>query len=157
MKRFKLGARLAIALAFALMALQFNQVTAQPASPADPIAARKAVMKEHGRDFYGTATRMSRGQIPFDAAAASAAFSRLANNDVFLASFPEGSQTGDTRAAPAIWSNRAQFEMLARKLTTDANAAAENSKRGEEAFKESFRTVAATCDACHREFRLPAR
>jgi cytochrome c556 len=68
--------------------------------------------------------------------------------------FPDDSKTGDTKAGPAIWEDRAGFEAAAAKLATDAKAAAEASKGGLDAFKAAFGAAAGNCKACHDEYRI---
>lgn len=121
---------------------------------AEPIAARRAAMKDAGSQFYGVLARMNRDQAPFDAAAASQAFSRTAEQiTIALANFPEGSKTGDTRALPAIWDSKADFEALGQAAAAAAKAAVGAPAQGEAAFKTAFAEVNARCGACHEKYR----
>jgi cytochrome c556 len=66
-----------------------------------------------------------------------------------------GTETGhDTKALPAIWSDRAGFEKLAANLVAAGEkmslAAAAEDKA---AFAEAFSAAGQTCGACHRGFR----
>lgn len=73
--------------------------------------------------------------------------------------FPPGSETGpgiehDTKALPAIWSDKAEFDkdaaafgQAAEKMATLAQA---NDKAG---FQKQFEVLGGTCGACHRSFR----
>src|SRR5262245_26224244 len=81
----------------------------------DPIATRKALMKENNENARA-AVQMTRGQTPFDAAKVDAGVAQWAGTATKLPGlFPENSKTGqDTRAAPKIWTTKADF---------DANAA----------------------------------
>jgi cytochrome c556 len=159
------GAGIALAL---LAMVPLGQVAGQPAdaaagaaptASADPIATRKDMMKKNGDAVYRTLTRMSRGQAPFDADAASKAFSDVAAQmKVFLANFPAGSETGEgTHAKPAIWDDMAAFQALGAKEIANATAAAAASKDGEEQFKTAFRTVLQGCNTCHDKYRLPLK
>ncbi|MDO9307318.1 MAG: cytochrome c, partial [Mesorhizobium sp.] len=78
---------------------------ATTAAFADVIADRKAVMKENGKQV-GVLVKMVQGEADFDAEAVKAALTAL-NDSVQLidvaASFPPGSDTGDTTASPKIW------------------------------------------------------
>ena len=72
--------------------------------------------------------------------------------------FPAGSGTGETRALPAIWSDRAGFEaangatVAALQTLRTAAAAGDNA-----ALTAAFNATGATCGGCHRPYRGPAR
>ena len=89
-----------IVLAVGAVALAVTAVAAQ----SDPIAARKALMKKNGDEAKGV-TAMVKGEAPFDAAKAHAAFTTFADSAAKApALFPDNSKTGgDTAALPAIW------------------------------------------------------
>ncbi|HRD77043.1 MAG TPA: cytochrome c, partial [Hyphomicrobiaceae bacterium] len=76
----------------------------------DVIAQRKALMKATGGAFK-TATDMAKGEAPFDAAKASAAMKKIADDwPVFMKLFPDNSKTGgETTAHGDIWTKRAEF------------------------------------------------
>jgi cytochrome c556 len=68
--------------------------------------------------------------------------------------FPPGSGQGDTRALPAIWTDRPTFDAR----LADFQAAAERlvavqATGDAAAFATQFQATAATCGACHRAFR----
>ena len=72
--------------------------------------------------------------------------------------FPEGTQTGgNTKALPAIWSDRAGFEKAAANFVEQADKlkalAAANDKEG---FATQFKTTTEACGACHRPYRARA-
>lgn len=68
--------------------------------------------------------------------------------------FPEGSGTGDTKALPSIWSDRAGFEAadarmvgqleMLKKAAADGDAAA---------FATAFQATGPLCGGCHRSYR----
>jgi cytochrome c556 len=69
--------------------------------------------------------------------------------------FPAGTETGgNTKALPAIWSDRAGFEKAAATFGENATklsaAAAADDKT---AFAEAFKATAGACGACHRTYR----
>jgi cytochrome c556 len=163
---------LSAAVGLALIGIPAAVLAQQPSPPAsvpptsslstekpadDPIATRQEMMKRNGRELR-TLTQMSRGQAPFDADKAATAFSNIAAQvRVFLANFPEDSKTGEkTRALPAIWENKADFEAIGHKVVADATAAAQSVKQGgEAAFKTAFQAVGQGCNGCHDKYRRP--
>src|SRR5690349_6238294 len=80
------------------------------AQSGDPIAQRQNLMKNN-QEQVRALTGMARGQVPFNAATAQAAFQRVAQNAQQIPSlFPPGSQHGKTAALPAIWERKADFD-----------------------------------------------
>lgn len=74
------------------------------------------------------------------------------------AMFPAGSGTGDTRALPTIWSDRAGFEQAAANMVTALGALRVAAASGDvAATTAAFRQAGGTCGACHRVYRAPAR
>src|SRR5262249_1911100 len=98
------------AVAGTLVVLGAGAVSAQ----SDPIATRKALMKENNENAK-LAVQMMRGQTPFDPAKVDTAFAQWANTAQKLPGlFPDNSKSGqDTRAAPKIWMTRADFDAKA--------------------------------------------
>jgi cytochrome c556 len=69
--------------------------------------------------------------------------------------FPAGTETGhETKALPAIWSDRAGFDKDAAALADAAQKlsqlAAADDKAG---FAQQFQATGAACGACHRAYR----
>jgi len=129
--------------------------TAGAALAASDLAGqREADMKAIGGSLK-TGFDMVQGKTEFDAAKAKAAMETIAAKATnFPTLFPEGSETADSKAAPAIWTNKADFEAHAAKLATDATAAAAATEGGVDAFKGAIGAVAANCKACHQTYRL---
>lgn len=74
------------------------------------------------------------------------------------ARFPEGSGVGETRALPAIWSDRAGFETANTNMVTQLRALQAAANTGDQAaLAAAFQQTGATCGACHRPYRGPAR
>ncbi|WP_198377835.1 c-type cytochrome [Neoroseomonas rubea] len=72
--------------------------------------------------------------------------------------FPAGSGTGDTRALAAIWSDRAGFEQANANMVTQLGALRTAAAAGDvAATTAAFGQAGATCGACHRPYRGPAR
>jgi len=94
---------------------------------------------------------MVKRERPFDAEAVDEALLVLIDHgERFPTLFPEGS---DTRALPAIWENRADFEAKSRNMVEAARAARTAADGGLEAFAVAFRDLGQTCRACHTEYR----
>ena len=125
------------------------------AQPADPIAARQAMMKQNGRDT-GAGAKMLKGEVPFDAASAAAIFKNMNDSaKKFGSLFPKGSETGgDTEAAPAIWTKPAEFKAAVMKFDADTKAAMTAKPATLDAFKAQFITVTGNCKSCHEGFRI---
>jgi cytochrome c556 len=124
----------------------------------DPIAARKALMKQNN-DHARSIVQMMRGQAPFDAAKVDEAFSQWADTAKKLPGlFPDNSKTGEeTRASPNIWQNKADFDAHA---TAFGKAVADNrgkAKGSLDGLKAAMGPVGDACDNCHKDYRLPRR
>jgi cytochrome c556 len=142
MKRTLGLAAASIALAVATLAYAQGNV----------IEERQALMKANG-GAMGVLSPMARGEAPFDAAAAKQAFETIQHDmEQFPALFPEGSDTGDTKAGPAIWTDRAGFEALAAGLATAAGDAATSVTSLEE-LQTAMGTVGGFCGECHSKYR----
>jgi cytochrome c556 len=69
--------------------------------------------------------------------------------------FPAGSDKGNTKAAPTIWTDQAGFRKAAMTLTTTSEALATAAKSGDAtAVAAAFKEVGEACGACHKEYRL---
>lgn len=140
-----------LVLAFSAIALVSG------AAFADPIADRKALMKERG-GLVGQLAPIAKGEKPFDAAAVLAALQGLAaNGEKFDAEalFPAGSETGDTKASPKIWEDMAGFKAAEEKFEADVAAAIAAPAQDLDTFKAQFGAIASNCGACHQTYRLP--
>ena len=143
--------RFRVGLAFAALSVVF---VGTAFSEDDPIVSRQLLMKANGAASK-VAFDMVKGKTPFDATAAAAAMKTIAGDlEQFPTLFPVGSDQGDTKASPAIWENMDDFKALAAKLVTDANAAADATANGLDAFKAAFDIVGGDCGACHKKYRM---
>jgi cytochrome c556 len=127
---------------------------AQFAKPEDAIKYRKAsftVMAAH----FGRLGAMANGRAPYDAKAAAD------NADVVAtlaklpwAAFGEGTDKGDTRAKPEIWKESAKYKEAADKMQAEIVKLNTAAKAGNiDALKAAFGPAAASCRACHDNFR----
>ncbi|WP_090044312.1 cytochrome c [Limnohabitans sp. 2KL-27] len=127
---------------------------AQFAKPEDAIKYRKAsftVMAAH----FGRLGAMANGRAPYDAKAAAD------NADVVAtlaklpwAAFGEGTDKGDTRAKPEVWKEAAKYKEAADKMQAEIVKLNTAAKAGNiDALKAAFGPAAASCKACHDNFR----
>ena len=127
---------------------------AQFAKPEDAIKYRKAVMTMQGAHF-GRIAAMANGRVPFDAAVA------VDNATIFevmtrlpLAGFSPGSDKGDTKAKPEIWTDTAKFKAVGEKLNADAVKLLAAAKTGNlDTLKAAVGPVGGNCKSCHDDFR----
>jgi cytochrome c556 len=69
--------------------------------------------------------------------------------------FPPGSDKGETKAAPAIWTDMAGFQKAATALSSAAETLAAAAKAGDApAVAAAFKGVGDACGACHKNYRL---
>lgn len=123
------------------------------AAQQDPIKARQALMKSNG-DQAKVGAAMVKGEAPFDLAKAKAIFTTLdANAGKLKALWPAGSDKGDTKASPKIWSDMAGFNAELAKLASLAKAA-DTSVTDIASFKTQFSAVGKVCGDCHQTYRL---
>jgi cytochrome c556 len=127
---------------------------AQFAKPEDAVKYRKAsftVMAAH----FGRLGAMANGKAPYDAKAA-ADNAELVTTLAKLpwAAFGEGTDKGETRAKPEIWKDAAKFKEAADKMQTELGKLNVAAKAGNvDALKAAFGPAAASCKACHDNFR----
>jgi cytochrome c556 len=148
MKRLLLAVAAVAGLATALPA------AAQFAKPEDAVKYRKAaftVMAAH----FGRVAAMANGRIPFDgkAAATNAEIATMMSTLPF-AGFVEGTDKGETKAKPEIWTDRAKFDAAATKMQEEMaklNAAAKTGDQG--TIRTAAGAVGQACKACHDNFR----
>ena len=127
---------------------------AQFAKPEDAVKYRKAsftVMSAH----FGRLGAMANGRVPYDAkAAAENADVALTLSKLPWAAFGEGTDKGDTRAKPEIWKESAKYKDAADKMQVEMGKLNVAAKAGNiDALKAAFGPTAASCKACHDNFR----
>jgi cytochrome c556 len=129
-------------------------ITVVAAQTQDPIAARKALMKNTGKNA-GAGAAMVRGEAPFDLAKAKEIFAVVQDTAAKApALFPDNSKTGgETAALPAVWENKTDFDARLVKMGADAKAA-QASVTDLDSFKVAFAAVGKNCGGCHELYRL---
>lgn len=128
------------------------------AAAADPIATRQALMDSLA-GAVGLAAGVQKGEIAYAPAVGKAALTAAAATALAVGDFfPEGSDTGETKASPRIWEDRAGFEADLAKFQEAAAAgvagAGKDGPADAAAFVELMKPVMGTCKTCHESFRL---
>jgi len=145
---------------FASLALAAVAVTvsvpamAQFQKPEDAVKYRKAALTVMGAHFSRVGA-MANGRVPFDAAMA-AENAALAETMSKLpwAGFAPGTDKGDTRAKPEIWTEQAKFNAGADKMQAELVKLSAAAKTGSlDAVKTAFGAAGQTCKACHDAYR----
>jgi cytochrome c556 len=144
-------------IVLAVSAVMLSAVTVAMAA-GDPIATRKTLMDANGA-AAGVSAAMLKGDLDYNPAIAKSAIMTLrAVAHSYGSFFPEGSDKGDTKASPKIWSDNAGFEAELAKFRADADAAAKAAgKDGPadlDAFKAAVTPVFGHCKTCHQDYRL---
>lgn len=143
----------ALALTFVSLSLA-TPAMAQFQRPDDAVKYRKAALSVMGTHFSRVGA-MATGRAPFDAKA-------VADNMAVVETlsklpwdaFGPGTDKGDTRALPAVWTEQAKFKAASEKMQGEVvklNAAAKTGNL--DAIKTAFGATAASCKACHDDFR----
>lgn len=127
---------------------------AQFAKPEDAIKYRKAGMTMMAAHF-GRVAAMANGRVPFDAkAAAENAEIATALSKLPYAGFMAGTDKGDTKAKPEIWSDADKFRTAITRMQDEMvklNAAAKGGNI--DAIKAASGEVGKACKGCHDDFR----
>jgi cytochrome c556 len=127
---------------------------AQFAKGEDAIKYRQGVMKIMATHF-GRIGAMAQGKMPFDAQTAQ----RDAEIAAFVSKLPatafiDGSDKGETKAKPNIWTERAKFDAAMKKMQEEMANLDVAAKTGDlEKIKAAFGPVGQSCKACHDDFR----
>ncbi|WP_457090742.1 c-type cytochrome [Microvirga sp. P5_D2] len=122
------------------------------AQQGDPITQRQNLMKSN-QEQVRLLTGMARGQAPFDAARAQAAFQTIERNaEQIPALFPAGSHQGKTAALPVIWERKADFDAHAAKLAQAAKAA-QTRVTDQAGLQAVIQPVGQSCGGCHETYR----
>lgn len=146
--------RLCIALCTAVGLCAALPASAQFQRPEDAIKYRKSAMFLMNTHM-GRLGAMVNGRAPFDAKLA-ADSADVVNSLARLPwpAFMVGTDKGDTRATPEIWSEADKFKAGATKLQDDAAKLGAAAKTGDLAqLRTAFGTAAQTCKACHDHYR----
>ena len=131
-------------------------MTAPALAQVDVIAARRDGLKGVARQMEGIKAVVDQRGDP--RATGAVIGDMIGFFEGFPARFPAGSGSGDTRALPAIWTDRAGFEAANGNMLTQLRALQAAANAGDQAaFGAAFQQTGAACGACHRPYRGPAR
>jgi cytochrome c556 len=146
--------KLLLSLVAAAGVLSALPASAQFQKPEDAIKYRKAAFTVMGAHF-GRIGAMVNNRVPFDAKAAAENADIVAEMAKLpFAGFGPGTDKGDTRAKPEIWTEMDKFRGGATKLQEESVKLAAAAKVGTpEALKAAFGEAAKTCKACHDSYR----
>jgi cytochrome c556 len=118
-------------------------------TPDEAISARKDIMRSNGMTMRGA------GGLSGDEAIA-AATTLVDNFDAVAGMFPEGSDQGDTKALPVIWSDFDGFVAalgVAQEAAAQVLAAAEAGDSA--AYGSALQALGQACGGCHGKYRAP--
>lgn len=152
MKKLFLATAALATLGMTTAAIGESHVEKNPA-----VEARQSLM--HLLAFnIGTLGAMAKGQMEYDAEAASAAASNLATLATVnqMAMWPEGTDNASiegTAALPAIWEEGSDIGAKVTALQEATAALASTAGDGLEAVQAGMGPVGAACGACHKAYR----
>jgi cytochrome c556 len=119
----------------------------------DPIKTRQAGLDLMAGDLAGIKAVVTANGDVKTLENPAKAIQKWATN--FPSLFPAGSDKGETKAAPAIWSDNSGFQKAAANLAEAAGKLAASAKAGDAtAAAADFKAVGEACGACHKEYRL---
>ncbi len=148
MKKITLITLAALAIAFSASSM------AQFAKPEDAVKYRKNALFVMQQNF-GRLAGMASGKMPFDAkvAADSAVVADFVGRLPWVA-FGEGTDKGDTRAKPEIWTEKAKFNEYADKMNLEMSKLALAAKTGNlDSIKTAVVATGGSCKTCHDAYR----
>ena len=124
-------------------------------SAEDPIAVRKAMMKNVGA-ATGVGGAMMKGEMEFNAVAAELVLRTMNTAALgFGELFPAGSESGgQSTASPKIWEDRAGFDAAVAKFQADTASGIAAKPASLDEFKAAFGAAAANCGSCHKAYRV---
>lgn len=119
-----------------------------------PAVTYRQSLMQTNKWHIGKLAAMAKGEAPFDAEAAR----HHANVIAVLATaipegFPEGSDTEESDALPAVWENFSEFESYANDLNAAAMALAEAGDVSQDNLGGYVQEIGGACGHCHDDFR----
>jgi cytochrome c556 len=130
---------------------------AQFQKPEDAIKYRQSAMALQG-NHLGRVFAMANGRVPFDAKVAAEQIEIIAMlNRLQFAAFIDGSDKGQTRAKPEIWTDKDKWAAaMARNQEDVAKLVAAGKTGSIDQIKSAVGAVGQGCKACHDSFQRPA-
>ncbi len=148
--------RVIIAAGALLLATGLISVALGAGAVEDPIKVRQALMTSQGVHL-GALGAIAKGEAPYTELANGHAFALLKISQAITHVFPEGSDSGDTRAKADIWSDRAKFDEALANLQAAAANMVEAAKTGDSgAIGAALGQMGGACGGCHKPFRAEA-
>ena len=136
-----------------VMLLGGTAALALAATPEQIIKERRDGFKEQGKDF----------KAMYGAVKSGAEVKPLATKAGYIVEWsakfpgmfpPDTKSGGGTHAKPDIWTNRAEFDKLAKDLHAQAEKLQSAAESGDKAaFAVQFKATAKVCGECHHTFR----
>lgn len=121
--------------------------------PDDIIKYRRNVMHANS-GHTGAAGAILQGKVDYKNQLLGHAKGLEATNKDIPSLFPKGTETGKTRALPAVWEKRADFERIAKDAERAAAAFAQAVAAGDDkAAQQRYKELGDACKACHKDFR----
>ena len=143
--KIRLGLGVAVAVT-ATMALGHSGATGVVKERMDAMSSIAANMK--------SVSQMLRGSVDFDSASVAAAMQEISQHAAMLPhQFPEGTDAAPSEAAPSIWTDTEGFNAIFHDLEMSAAEIASLAD-DKAAVQQGFGKVAATCKACHADYRI---
>jgi cytochrome c556 len=144
---------IALSALAALAVIGVASVGAAHADGLDPIAMRKVGMDlEAGAFRFIRSVLEAKGDVKTVESSAKA-IARW-QSEMVPNLFPAGSDKGDTKALPEIWSDRAGFEKYAAAAAGAATRLAAAAKAGDaDAVGAEMQALGKECGGCHRAYR----
>lgn len=140
-------------LALTILAIGVSAAVAQQ----EAVKARKDLMSDNGKQFYGVLGRIQRGQMPYEQAKVDAALAALSEDagklgPAFAPNVMPASSS-DYDASAKVWQNKADFDA---KVASFVKAVADNrsSVKDLESLKFAYKNINDTCNACHETYRV---
>lgn len=129
---------------------------AQFQKPEDAIKYRQSAMALQS-NHLGRVFAMASGRVPFDAKVAAEQIEVVAMlNKLQFSAFVDGSDKGNTKAKPEIWSQKDRFAAAVAKSQEDVLKLATAGRTGNlDQIKSAVGAVGQSCKACHDDFRNP--
>jgi cytochrome c556 len=145
--------RTAYTLLFAFLSLLFGASASAQMKPEDAIKFRKAAFNVMGYNF-GSIGAMVNAKKPYNKAEAE----RNANAVGAVAHMPyelfgPGTDKGETRAKPEVWSEPDKFKAAADKMQAEVVKLVAAARGDEAGLKAQFGEVGKACKACHDNYR----
>ena len=127
----------------------------QLAQATDPIAARKDNRKQAAASMRAIKAIIDKGGPVAEAQPEAAKLKQLGL--AFVSLFPAGSDKGETKALPAVWSDMAGFQAASKNADAAYDKLAVAAGSGDlAAVTAAFGDTGKACGACHDKFRAKA-